>query len=183
MSKAFIREDDSGADDELEPVPHPQVSKHYMTPAGAKRLQKELQDLKHRERPEVVKVVEWAAGNGDRSENGDYIYGKRRLREIDRRIQFLAKRLETVEVVDPATVRADHVLFGATVTIRDEDDVTKTYSIVGIDEADAAHGKISWISPLANALMKAKVGDLVQFRAPRGVQEIEVIEIVYRALE
>lgn len=184
MSKAFTRESDQeNLDaDEIEPRPIPKETKNYMTPEGAKKLQKEFQHLKFKERPEVVRVVEWAAGNGDRSENGDYLYGKRRLREIDRRIQYLSKRLEILEVVDPAQIKADHVLFGATVTIRDEEDNEKTYSIVGLDEADAANGKISWLSPLAHALMKAKVGDIVQFRAPRGVQEVEVLEIKYIAL-
>lgn len=184
MSKAFVRESDRGEDDEEYREPAlPPGEKNYITPAGAKRLQKELQDLRYRERPEVVRIVEWAAGNGDRSENGDYLYGKKRLREIDRRLQYLSKRLEAVEVVDPLAVKSDQVLFGATVRIRDENDNEKVYSIVGMDEADATRGRISWISPLARAMLRSRVGDVVQFRAPRGTQEIEIMEISYVAID
>lgn len=187
MSKAFTKE----SDDDLEPLDEDENlaesglavgSKNYMTPQGAKKLRDELVRLKHGERPEVVKVVQWAAGNGDRSENGDYLYGKRRLREIDRRIRYLSKRLESAEVIDPATVTAEVVQFGATVTIRDEDDNEKTYSIVGVDEIEVAKGKISWLSPLASALMKAKEGDTVTFRFPKGVQEIEILQVVYKEI-
>jgi transcription elongation factor GreB len=146
-------------------------------------MQEELRDLLHKKRPEVVQTVSWAAGNGDRSENGDYIYGKKKLREIDRRVRFLSKRLDLVEVVDPLKVACDQIRFGATVTIADEDDKKKTYSIVGVDEADASTGKISWASPLANALLKLREGDVATFRSPRGVQEIEVIKIEYREIE
>ena len=189
MSKAFTKESDG---DDLEPGSQapassrstlPKGAKNYMTPAGARRLQDELRQLKSRERPEVVRVVEWAAGNGDRSENGDYIYGKKRLREIDKRLEFLLRRLEAVEIVDPTTVRSDQVLFGATVTIRDEEDRHRTYSIVGVDEADVSLGKISWVSPLARALSKARVGDVVQFHSPKGEQEVEVVDLTYRAIE
>ena len=185
MSKAFTREDTEQDDDlELDDAPAvPQGTRNYMTPGGAKRLQDELRQLKHVERPEVTRVVSWAAGNGDRSENADYTYGKKRLREIDRRLRFLTKRLESAEVVDPTTVKADHVLFGATVVIRDEDDVEKRYSIVGVDEVDVSKGKISWLSPLANAIFKAKVGDWVTFRAPSGVKEIEVVSIEYKPID
>ena len=184
MSKAFTKEDDgnedSGAEEIDASVPG---GKNYMTPAGAERMRKELKHLKTVERPEVTRTVSWAAGNGDRSENGDYLYGKKRLREIDRRMRFLAKRLESAEVVDPLTISADHVLFGATVTIGYEDGTEKTYSIVGIDEVDVERGRISWMSPLARALLKAKVGDAVQFRSPKGEQEIEIINLEYKAIE
>lgn len=185
MSKAFVKESDQDEDDKDEEtgpvIPHGQ--KNYITPAGAKRLQEELYRLKHQERPEVCAVVSWAAGNGDRSENGDYIYGKKRLREIDRRIRFLGKRLDSVEIVDPLKAACDSVRFGATVTFKDEDGVEKRYAIVGIDETDVEKGRISWISPIANALFKAHVGDYVTFRSPKGVRELEVIAIEYLPLD
>ena len=183
MSKAFVKEpgeDDEDSDAELDPNPVPRGEKNYMTPAGAARLQAELHDLLHKQRPEITAVVSWAAGNGDRSENADYLYGKRRLREIDRRIRFLTKRLEAAEVVDPATVHSDRVFFGATVTVEDEEGKRQTYSIVGIDEADPAKGKISWIAPLTRALLKAQVGDLVSLRTPKGNRELEVLAIEYK---
>lgn len=158
------------------------IKKNYVTPYGAKLLQDEFKKLKSVERPEVVRIVEWAAGNGDRSENGDYLYGKKRLREIDRRLGFLSGRLDTMEIVDPLSIRSEKVLFGATVTFRDEDDVEKTFSIVGIDEADVAKKKISWVSPLAKALFNAKEGDFVQFHSPKGTQELEVVKVVYQAI-
>ncbi len=188
MSKAFTREfdgeneDSSGRSGPVGRATLPKGAKNYMTPAGARRLQDELRHLKTRERPEVVRVVEWAAGNGDRSENGDYIYGKKKLREIDRRIEFLLKRLEAVEVIDPTSVQSDQVLFGATVTIRDEEDRQRTFSIVGVDEADVSQGKISWVSPLARALFKARVGDVVQFRSPKGEQEVEIMDLSYQSI-
>lgn len=185
MSKAFVKEPGEGGDDseeEVDPNPVPRGEKNYMTPAGAARLQAELHDLLHKQRPEITAVVSWAAGNGDRSENADYLYGKRRLREIDRRIRFLTKRLESAEVVDPVKIVSDQVFFGSTVTVEDEDGKRKTYSIVGIDEADPGKGKISWISPLTRALLKAKVGDLVALRTPKGVRELEVLEIQYREI-
>ena len=182
MSKAFTRESD-GDSDESEPRNEsfdlPSGSKNYVTPKGAQKLQDELRHLKHTERPQVVETVSWAASNGDRSENADYTYGKRRLRQIDKRVEFLLKRLENAEVVDPLKVICDHVRFGATVTIRDEEDREKRYSIVGVDEVDATNGKISWRSPLAHALLKAKEGDLVTVHSPRGEQEIEVVKIEY----
>lgn len=156
-----------------------QSRKIYITPAGAKKLREEYQHLKFTERPEVTKTVAWAASNGDRSENGDYIYGKRRLRQIDSRIHFLSKLIDDFEVVDPTTIQSDQVRFGATITIRTEDDELKTYSIVGVEEADAKSGKISWRSPLATALMRARVDDIVTFKAPKGEQEVEVVNIEY----
>ena len=147
-------------------------------------MQQELYELQTKIRPEITQTVAWAAGNGDRSENGDYIYGKKRLREIDKRIRFLAKRLDALEIVDPLKVQNKlQVFFGATVTIRTEDDLQRTYTIVGVDETDLSKGRISWISPLASALLKSKVGDLVQFTSPKGLQEVEVEAIEYRALE
>lgn len=187
MSKAFTRELDGEdrQDSDSEPQDHSDAlpgNKNYMTPLGAKKLQDELRKLKSVERPEVVKTVEWAAGNGDRSENGDYTYGKKRLREIDRRLRYLNKRLESVEIIDPTTLNSDKVLFGATVTFRDENDVEKTFSIVGLDEADVLKKKISWVSPLAKALFNSREGDLVQFHSPKGSQEIEIIRIEYKAI-
>jgi transcription elongation factor GreB len=181
MSKAFIKEDTELDDDLPEEGPAiPAGVKNYMTPAGFRRLQEELQLLARVERPKVVEVVAWAAGNGDRSENGDYIYGKKRLREIDRRIRFLAKRLEIAQVVDPAQQKnRDQVFFGATVTYENARGEEKTVTIVGIDEADLDRGQISWISPIARALRKAREGDLVEFRTPRGVERVEVVEIRY----
>ncbi len=156
--------------------------KNYITPAGIERLRAELRHLRRVERPEVVEIVSWAAGNGDRSENGDYIYGKKRLREIDGRIRHLLKRLEIAEVVDPeAQPNKDKVFFGATVTYADEEDVERTIRIVGIDEARIENNEVSWISPVARALMKAAVGDVVSLQTPDGIVDIEVVEISYRA--
>lgn len=181
MSKAFTREEDHD-DDELEAAPKLPGGKNYITPSGHKKLLDELKFLKHKERPEVTATVAWAAGNGDRSENGDYLYGKKRLREIDRRLRFLNKRLENAEIVDPSKITADQVLFGATVTIRDEEDREKVYSIVGVDEIDLDKGKISWVSPLGSALLKAREGDVVMFRSPRGMKEIEVMKIEFKEI-
>lgn len=154
-----------------------------MTPTGFKQLKDEALHLLDRERPELVKVIQWAASNGDRSENADYIYGKRRLREIDRRIRFLTKRLDSAVVVDPANREAtDQVFFGATVTVAHANGDEKTYSIVGIDEADASRNLISWISPLARALLKAREGDAVVLRSPAGEEEIEILAVEYRAI-
>jgi len=154
--------------------------KNYITPAGAEKLKLELKKLLYGERPELVKVIQWAASNGDRSENGDYIYGKRKLREIDRRIRFLTQRLEQSEIVDPSQQKQHVVLFGATVTVLNEDDEEKVYRIVGIDEIDASRGWVSWVSPIAKALLNSKVGDVVQLRTPRGVEDLEVLKIEYR---
>lgn len=181
MSKAFTKENDGEdiPEDEEERSSIPAGGKNYISPAGFKRLQEEFYDLKHKQRPAMTETVAWAASNGDRSENADYHYGKRKLREIDRRLRYLSKQIDAAEVVDPLKIKSDQVLFGATVTIRDEDDNERTYQIVGADEIDIDKGKISWISPLANALFKAKVGDWVTFRSPKGVREIEVVEIRY----
>jgi transcription elongation factor GreB len=170
------RSDDD--DDDLPAVPA--GSKNYLTPDGFARLKAERQKLWTADRPEIVRVVEWAAGNGDRSENGDYIYGKKRLREIDRRLRFLDKRLANAEVVDPTRqTRRDQVFFGATVTYLREDDTEETVTIVGIDETDVAPGRISWISPVARALMKARVGDTVTLRSPTGQETLEIVSIIY----
>ncbi len=185
MSKAFVREgDDTERDDgSVEESARVAGGKNYITPAGAERLRAELKKLRYEERPEVTRTVAWAAGNGDRSENGDYLYGKKRLREIDRRMRFLAKRLETAEIIDPLAVKVAHVQFGATVTVRYEDDTEKTFAIVGVDEVDVERGRISWMSPLARALMKAQEGDIVTFNSPKGQQDIEVVGVAYRALD
>src|SRR5688572_14107771 len=177
MSKAFVRESED--DDEaptLEPAPPP--AKNYISPAGFARLQAEKKQLLEVERPEVVRTVAWAAKNGDRSENGDYLYGKKRLREIDRRVRFLIKRLEAAEVVDTAGRDTDQVFFGATVKLKD-----KTLTIVGIDETDTAKGRVSWISPIAKALLKAREGDKVTLRTPVGVEELEILEVRYDPID
>jgi transcription elongation factor GreB len=179
MSKAFTRETDAEDDDPPETAPAEGV-RNYITPCGFGRLQDELRQLLHVERPKVVEIVSWAAGNGDRSENGDYIYGKKRLREIDRRMRFLAKRLEIAEVVDPSRqVNRNQVFFGARVTYADSSDRERTVRIVGIDEANLENGAISWTSPVARALLKARVGDMVEVRTPGGVEPIEVVAIAY----
>ena len=181
MSKAFTKEDD-GAEEDLpdEPNPLPAGVKNYITPQGFQRLRDELRELARVERPKVVEIVSWAAGNGDRSENGDYIYGKKRLREIDRRIRFLTKRLEIAEIVDPALQkRHDQVFFGATVTYETESGTENTITIVGVDEADLDQGQVSWVSPIARALLKARIGDTVELRSPGGTEAIEVLDISY----
>ncbi len=158
----------------------PVGSKNYITPEGLAALQDELRQLSRVERPKVVEVVSWAAGNGDRSENGDYLYGKKRLREIDRRIRFLVKRMEIAEVVDPRRQKnRDRVFFGATVTYADSAGAERTIRIVGVDEARLERGEVSWISPVARALMKAQEGDVVRIRTPAGFESIEVVEISY----
>lgn len=154
--------------------------KNYLTPSGYARLRSEWQQLMDNERPKIVETIHWAAKNGDRSENGDYIYGKRRLREIDRRIQFLTKRLEIAEVVDASIHGAsEQIFFGATVTYVEESGLERTVHIVGIDEADSLAGQVSWISPIAKALMKNKVGDIVRLMTPSGEQEVEVLGVSY----
>ena len=179
MSKAFTKETDTGDDEPPEALDAlPAGAKNYMTPEGYRRLVDELRQLRTEERPKVVEVVSWAAGNGDRSENGDYIYGKKRLREIDRRIRFIAKRLDIGEVVDPARqTNRDQVFFGACVTYATTDGTENTVRIVGVDEARLEKGEVSWISPIARALHKAREGDVVKLRTPAGVEEIEVLEI------
>lgn len=181
MSKAFTKESDApGEDDELELPALPTGSKNYITPTGFARLRAELMQLLDDERPKVVETVSWAAKNGDRSENGDYLYGKKRLREIDRRIRFLTKRLEIAEVADPSVHQgSDQVFFGATVTYAVSDGVERTITIKGIDEADNLQAEVSWISPVARALLKARVGDEVTLLTPQGPQTIEVIEVRY----
>ena len=184
MNKAFVRESEGDDDEELEPaLKLPAGTRNYITPAGHARLREELEELVKRERPKIVDIVSWAASNGDRSENGDYIYGKRRLREIDRRIRFLSKRLDIAEIVDPLRQgENDQVFFGATVTVADENGVESTYTIVGIDEADVQRGCISWISPLARALIKAREGESVRFQSPVGIRELEIVEVAYVAV-
>ena len=180
MSKAFTKETDGGDEDELALPPLPAGGKNYITPAGYARLRDELLDLIDNERPKIVDVVHWAASNGDRSENGDYLYGKKRLREIDRRIRFLTQRLEIAEVVDPSLhAGSDQVFFGATVTYVDDEAVERTITIMGIDEADSHESQVSWISPVARALLKARVGDEVQLPTPGGVRNLEVVEVRY----
>ncbi len=180
MSKAFTKEQDGLEEDEFEPEPEqPQGVKNYITPAGYARMKGELKQLLDVERPEVVSIVSWAAKNGDRSENGDYIYGKKRLREIDRRIRFLIKRLEIAEVVDARGEEQEQVFFGATVTVEDSAGRERSVSIVGMDEVDPARGRVSWISPIARALLKARAGDTVTLRTPSGAEELEVREIRY----
>jgi transcription elongation factor GreB len=187
MSKAFTREGDVPDDDEQEfPSPLPAGTRNYMTPGGFVRLSAELEHLVKKERPELVAIVSWAASNGDRSENGDYIYGKKRLREIDRRVRFLLKRLDVAEVVDPLVRRdddsVDQVFFGATVTVSDRRGIDRTVSIVGVDEIDPTRGYISWVSPMARALLKAREGDTVTLRTPGGVEELDVVHVRYEAL-
>jgi transcription elongation factor GreB len=179
MSKAFVKEEGDTPDDEAAHEPKlPSTGKYYITPAGFARLEAELRKLVEVERPEVVKTVAWAASLGDRSENADYIYGKRRLREIDRRVRFLIKRLENAEVVHSSGRDTDQVFFGATVKVRSKAD-TRDISIVGVDEVDPAHGKVSWISPIARALLKAREGDTVTLRSPAGEEKLEIIEVSY----
>jgi transcription elongation factor GreB len=181
MSKAFVKETEDEPEPTVEAPALPAGVKNYMTPGGHRRMQEELRRLMREERPKVVEVVSWAAGNGDRSENGDYIYGKKRLREIDGRVRFLSKRLESAEIVDPGQQKnRDQVFFGATVTYADRRGGEKTITIVGIDEADLDQGQVSWISPIARALLKAHEGDVVALRTPSGIEPIEIVEIRYR---
>jgi transcription elongation factor GreB len=184
MSKAFTKESDG--DDDGPELPDdagiPGGFTNYITPAGHQRLNDELSHLWKVERPKLVETIAWAASNGDRSENGDYIYGKRKLREIDRRIRYLGKRLDSAVVVNNAGKNHDKVYFGATVTVADEEGEERTISIVGVDELDPARGRVSWISPIATALLKAQVGDVVTMRTPRGKEELEVLAIRYDEL-
>jgi transcription elongation factor GreB len=182
MNKAFTREVDRDDDeeDDLEAAVLPQGAKNYITVAGYRRLREELMTLLDDERPKVVEVVSWAAKNGDRSENGDYLYGKKRLREIDRRIRFLTKRLDVAEVVDPSLHHGnEQVFFGATVRYASDHGDERTIRIIGVDEAESARGEVSWIAPIARALLKARVGDEVRLVTPRGVETIEVLEVRY----
>jgi transcription elongation factor GreB len=181
VNKAFVKESEQDEDEPEVPSGLPAGSRNYMTRRGFRQLKAELDGLVKGERPKLVETIAWAASNGDRSENGDYIYGKKRLREIDRRIRFLIKRLENSTVVDPAEQEnTEMVFFGATITLCDADgSKQQTFQIVGVDEADASAGRISWISPLARALLKAREGDLVRFMSPAGPREIEILEIRY----
>jgi transcription elongation factor GreB len=180
MSKAFTKEDSEAPDEELEAPDISAGGKNYISAAGFARLQAERRELVEVERPEVVKTVAWAASNGDRSENGDYIYGKKRLREIDRRVRFLIKRLENAEVVHSAGRDTDQVFFGATVRVRSAAG-ERTVTILGLDEVDPARGIVSWISPMAKALLKAREGDTVILRAPSGEEKLEILEVSYPA--
>jgi transcription elongation factor GreB len=183
MNKAFTREvdrDDEDEDSELDAPVLPAGAKNYVTAGGYRRLRDELMTLLDDERPKMVETVSWAAKNGDRSENGDYLYGKKRLREIDRRIRFLTKRLDVAEVVDPSVHQGnDQVFFGATVRFASDHGEERTIRILGVDEAESARGEVSWVSPIARALLKARVGDEVRLVTPRGVETIEVLEVRY----
>jgi transcription elongation factor GreB len=187
MNKAFVREDAASADaddDDDAPglPPLPAGTRNYLTPQGWRRLREELMALLDVERPKTVEVVSWAAKNGDRSENGDYLYGKKRLREIDRRIRFLTRRLDIAEVADPSVHHgSDQVFFGATVTYANAAGEERTVTIKGIDEADSLQGEVSWISPIARALLKAREGDEVQLVSPGGVEKIEIVAVRYPA--
>lgn len=177
MSKAFTKETDQEDDDQ--PDSKPLVNKNYVTPQGYLALQNELRQLLSEERPKIVETVRWAAGNGDRSENGDYIYGKRRLREIDRRVRYLTKQLDKAQVVDPKQQQTlSQIFFGATVTYK-QNNIKKIIKIVGIDEANLTENKISWISPIAKALIKSRVGDIVEFKSPAGIEKLEILAVQY----
>jgi transcription elongation factor GreB len=182
MSKAFVREDAEPEDESLEEQREspglPAGSKNYISPAGFARLKAELRELVEVQRPEVVKTVTWAASNGDRSENGDYLYGKKRLREIDRRVRFLIKRLENAEIVQSSGRDSDQVFFGARVKVKSRDDV-REITILGLDEVDPGSGIVSWVSPIAKALIKAREGDTVTLRTPAGEQRLEILEVTY----
>jgi len=185
MNKAFTREPDAASDDDdddIAPPALPSGAKNYLTPAGYARLRGELLALLDDERPKIVEIVSWAAKNGDRSENGDYLYGKKRLREIDRRIRFLTKRLDIAEVADPSLHHGhDQVFFGATVTYVNQRDEERTITIKGVDEVDNLKGEVSWVSPIARALLKARVGDDVQLMTPGGLEQLEVLAVTYPA--
>ena len=183
MNKAFTRENDDADDDDVpDTAPPLPTGKNYITQSGYDRLRNELMSLIDEERPRIVEIVHWAASNGDRSENGDYLYGKKRLREIDRRIRFLTKRLEIAEVVTPSIHHGrDQVFFGATVTYADQSGAETTVTILGVDEADTAAQQISWVSPVARALLKSRVGDVVRLQLPSGWDELEVVEVSYPA--
>jgi transcription elongation factor GreB len=188
MSKAFVHERDAAQAEpaQAEPAPAAEASapaRNYVTPAGYARLEAELRRLVEVERPAVVKIVAWAAANGDRSENGDYIYGKRRLREIDRRVRFLIKRLESAEIVPARAAGSDQVFFGATVTVRSEQNGERVLSIVGVDEAEPARGRVSWMSPIARALIRARAGDTVNLVTPGGVEALDILEVRYLPLD
>ncbi len=182
MSKAFTRESDGDEDDDIALPVIPAGGKNYITPAGYTRLHTELLDLMDKQRPEVVHTVHWAAKNGDRSENGDYIYGKKRLREIDKRIHFLTRRLDIAEIVQPSLHHGNpQIFFGATVTYAQDDGREGTVTILGIDEVDTTQAQVSWVSPIARALLKAREGDVVRLVTPSGPQDLEILRVVYPA--
>ena len=183
MSKAFTKESDGDDDDDVPGLPPlPAGTRNCITPQGYARLRAEFMELLDVERPKIVEIVSWAAKNGDRSENGDYLYGKKRLREIDRRLRFLTKRLDIAEVADPAVHHgSDQIFFGATVTYANSRGEERTITIMGIDEADSLQGEVSWVSPIARALLKAREGDEVQLMTPGGLEQLEVIEVRYPA--
>ena len=175
---------DTDSDDDPQLPAIPPGSKNYITPQGYARLRAELLDLMDNERPKVVEIVHWAASNGDRSENGDYLYGKKRLREIDRRVRFLTQRLEWAEIVEPSVHHGrDQIFFGASVTYVEDDGPERTVTIKGVDEADSAQGEVSWVSPIARALLKAREGDEVTLVTPGGAERIEVVAVSYPAPE
>jgi transcription elongation factor GreB len=179
MSKAFVKEDSEAPEEAESAAPAlPAGGKNYITPAGYARLKAELKQLVETERPEVVRTVSWAASNGDRSENGDYLYGKKRLREIDRRVRFLIKRLESAQVVQTSGRDTDQVFFGAAVRVKGRDG-EREVTIVGVDEVDPAKGHVSWISPIARALLKCREGDVVTLRTPAGEEKLEILEVRY----
>ena len=182
MSKAFVKEDENDANEEEDFSPSLPSGKNYITPQGLQRLKDELRKILDEDRPALVKTVSWAASNGDRSENGDYIYGKRRLREIDKRIRFLTKRIEIAHVVDPRQQEGPKVKFGATVTLQGEDGRKRTYSIVGIDETDVNRGRISWVSPIGAALLTGSEGEVITVRTPKGEEDLEIIKVRYEEL-
>lgn len=181
MSKAFTKDDEGGLEKDVElEKPQPKGDrKVYITPQGFEKIKAEYDELFHNERPKLVETIAWAASNGDRSENGDYIYGKRRMREIDRRLKYLGQRIANAVVVDPKTQPKDRVLFGAQVTVEDEHGKSLLYIIVGEDEIDVENRKISWVSPVAKALIGAKVGDVVTVQRPSGPTEVEILDIQY----
>ena len=183
MSKAFVRDSEPEEPEVADTEPSLPSGKNYMSPAGYARLKAELKALVEVERPKVVQTVSWAASNGDRSENGDYIYGKKRLREIDRRVRFLIKRLEGADVVDSAGRESDQVFFGAKVTVTSGPGGERSFTIVGIEEADPARGRVSWISPIAKALFKARVGDVVTLRSPGGTEALEILDVRYDPID
>ena len=181
VSTTFVPDPNAEDDEEAQGLaPLPAGTKNYITPQGFARLQQELLTLIDEERPKVVDIVHWAASNGDRSENGDYIYGKKRLREIDRRIRFLTKRMDMASITDPSVHHgSDQVFFGATVTYEDAEGQTQTVTILGTDEADSAKGQVSWVSPIARALIKSRVGDVVQLQTPAGVKQLDIVQVTY----
>jgi transcription elongation factor GreB len=181
MSKAFVRESDEDESPRAEPAPPP--AKNYISPAGYARLKAELKRLVEAERPEVVKTVAWAAALGDRSENADYLYGKKKLREIDRRVRFLIKRLEAAQIVESAGRDTDQIFFGSSIRVRNRKGEERTLTILGVDEVDPAKGRVSWISPIAKALLKAREGDRVTLRTPAGIEELEILEVRYDPIE